>query len=147
MQIVATVRSASPNPGMKDPLDVAHAGLSRTRHVQGFVGRALGEPGLKPTVRVGEAALREVAAFLLDYGNFAGVPNTVLVRVRHPIFHRAAPATGKILHTLSHVPMCTMRLGVLGCPLQHLLAKHRLPRNLLSMMDKYNSFVFRHQLL
>ena len=63
--------------------------------MQGFVGRALGEPGLKPTVRVGEAALREVAAFLLDYGAFAGVPNTVLVRVRHPIFHRAAAPSGK----------------------------------------------------
>ena len=63
--------------------------------MQGFVGRALGEPGLKPTVRVGEAALREVAAFLLDYDNFARVPNTVLVRVRHPIFHHAAPSTGK----------------------------------------------------
>lgn len=33
---------------------------------KGFVGRSLGDPGLKPTVRVGEAALREVAAYLLD---------------------------------------------------------------------------------
>lgn len=41
------------------------------------MGRALGEPGLKPTVRVGEAAMREVAAFLLDYDHFANVPNTV----------------------------------------------------------------------
>ena len=45
--------------------------------LQGFVGRNLGEPGLKPTVRVGEAAMREVAAFLLDYDQFAHVPNTV----------------------------------------------------------------------
>ena len=44
---------------------------------QGFIGRNLGEPGLKPTVRVGEAAMREVAAFLLDYDQFAHVPNTV----------------------------------------------------------------------
>lgn len=29
---------------------------------KGFVGRQLGEPGLKPTVRVGEAASREVRA-------------------------------------------------------------------------------------
>ena len=35
------------------------------------MGRALGDPGLKPTVRVGEAALREVAAFLLDHDGFA----------------------------------------------------------------------------
>lgn len=45
---------------------------------QGFVGRELGEPGLKPTVRVGEAAMREVAAFLLDHHQFAGVPATAL---------------------------------------------------------------------
>lgn len=37
------------------------------------MGRELGDPGLKPTVRVGEAALREVAAFLLDYQGFAKV--------------------------------------------------------------------------
>ena len=55
--------------------------------VQGFVGRALGEPGLKPTVRVGEAAIREVAAYLLDYNHFAQVPHTVLVKFTHPIFH------------------------------------------------------------
>jgi hypothetical protein len=51
---------------------------------QGFVGRALGDPGLKPSVRVGEAAMREVAAFLLDHEHFASVPHTVLVKVRWP---------------------------------------------------------------
>ena len=56
---------------------------------KGWSGRALGEPGLKPTVRVGEAAMREVAAFLLDHGGYARVPPTVLVRVQHPIFHVA----------------------------------------------------------
>ncbi|DBA78984.1 hypothetical protein WJX77_002706 [Trebouxia sp. C0004] len=54
---------------------------------KGFVGRALGEPGLKPTVRVGEAAIREVAAYLLDHDHFAQVPHTVLVKFTHPIFH------------------------------------------------------------
>lgn len=53
--------------------------------MQGYVGRALGDPGWKPTVRVGEAAMREVAAYLLD-GGFAHVPTSVLVRARHPIF-------------------------------------------------------------
>lgn len=52
---------------------------------KGYVGRALGDPGWKPTVRVGEAAMREVAAYLLD-GGFAKVPTSVLVRARHPIF-------------------------------------------------------------
>ena len=51
------------------------------RAAQGFVGRALGDPGLKPTVRVGEAAMREVAAYLLDHGHFARVPATALVKV------------------------------------------------------------------
>lgn len=47
---------------------------------KGFVGRSLGEPGLKPTVRVGEAAVREAAAYLLDQG-FAKVPCTSLARM------------------------------------------------------------------
>ena len=49
--------------------------------LQGFVGRSLGDPGLKPSVRVGEAAMREVAAFLLDHEHFASVPHTVMVKV------------------------------------------------------------------
>ena len=36
---------------------------------------------MKPTVRVGEAALREVAAYLLDHEHFARVPATVMVKV------------------------------------------------------------------
>ncbi len=62
---------------------------------KGFVGRQLGDLGLKPTVRVGEAAMREVAAYLLDHDHFAKVPHTAFVRVAHPIFHIAeasAPA-------------------------------------------------------
>ncbi|KAK2077436.1 hypothetical protein QBZ16_004281 [Prototheca wickerhamii] len=57
---------------------------------KGFVGRRLGDPGLKPTVRVGEAAAREVAAYLLDRGHFSRVPHTVMVEMAHPIFHVAA---------------------------------------------------------
>jgi len=53
---------------------------------KGYVGRSLGDPGWKPTVRVGEAAMREVAAYLLDRDGFAKVPTSVLVRARHPIF-------------------------------------------------------------
>lgn len=64
---------------------------------KGYVGRALGDPGWKSTVRVGEAAMREVAAYLLDHGHSAGVPHTVLVRAAHPLFNYtyhggAAPA-------------------------------------------------------
>ncbi|XP_031287584.1 phosphatidylinositol 4-kinase gamma 7-like [Pistacia vera] len=54
---------------------------------KGFVGKALGQPGLKGSVRVGETGFREVAAYLLDYNHFANVPATVLVKVTHSIFN------------------------------------------------------------
>uniref|UniRef100_A0A5B6ZP33 1-phosphatidylinositol 4-kinase n=1 Tax=Davidia involucrata TaxID=16924 RepID=A0A5B6ZP33_DAVIN len=54
---------------------------------KGFVGKALGQPGLKPSVRVGETGFREVAAYLLDYGHFANVPPTALVKITHSIFN------------------------------------------------------------
>lgn len=54
---------------------------------KGFVGKALGQPGLKRSIRVGETGFREVAAYLLDYGHFANVPPTALVKITHPIFN------------------------------------------------------------
>ena len=42
-----------------------------------------------------QAALREVAAYLLDHGpdgRFARVPHTALVRASHPVFHYAQTA-------------------------------------------------------
>ncbi|GAA0152775.1 nucleotide kinase [Lithospermum erythrorhizon] len=54
---------------------------------KGFVGKALGQPGLKLSVRVGETGFREVAAYLLDYDHFANVPPTALVKVTHSIFN------------------------------------------------------------
>lgn len=53
----------------------------------GFVGRTLGQPGLKRSIRVGETGFREVAAYLLDHGHFAQVPPTALVKATHSIFH------------------------------------------------------------
>ena len=50
-------------------------------------GRAMGAPGMKPSVRVGEAALREVAAYLLDRDGFAGVPPACLVKCYHPVLN------------------------------------------------------------
>jgi hypothetical protein len=52
-----------------------------------MTGRALGQPGLKPSIRVGETGLREVAAYLLDHGHFAKVPVTALVNATHSIFN------------------------------------------------------------
>ncbi|XVF85736.1 hypothetical protein PTKIN_Ptkin17bG0141100 [Pterospermum kingtungense] len=54
---------------------------------KGFVGKALGQPGLKRSVRVGETGFREVVAYLLDYGHFANVPATALVKITHSIFN------------------------------------------------------------
>ncbi|XP_010251910.1 PREDICTED: phosphatidylinositol 4-kinase gamma 8 [Nelumbo nucifera] len=54
---------------------------------KGFAGRILGQPGLKRSVRVGETGIREVAAYLLDHGGFAGVPPTTLVKISHVTFH------------------------------------------------------------
>lgn len=41
------------------------------------------------TCSVRQAALREVAAYLLDHGHFARVPHTALVRASHPTFNYA----------------------------------------------------------
>lgn len=54
---------------------------------KGFVGKALGQPGLKHSVRVGETGYREVAAYLLDHDHFANVPPTMLVKVAHSVFN------------------------------------------------------------
>lgn len=54
---------------------------------KGFVGKTLGQPGLKRAVRVGETGVREVAAYLLDHDHFASVPPTVLVKVSHGVFN------------------------------------------------------------
>ncbi|EEF47688.1 phosphatidylinositol 4-kinase gamma 5 [Ricinus communis] len=54
---------------------------------KGFVGKALGQPGLKRSVRVGETGFREVAAYLLDCDHFANVPPTALVKITHSIFN------------------------------------------------------------
>ncbi|KAF5480118.1 hypothetical protein F2P56_000886 [Juglans regia] len=54
---------------------------------KGFVGKTLGQSGLKRTVRVGETGYREVAAYLLDRGHFANVPSTALVKITHSVFN------------------------------------------------------------
>ncbi|KAM7257676.1 hypothetical protein ACFE04_013417 [Oxalis oulophora] len=54
---------------------------------KGFGGLMLGQPGLKRSIRVGETGIRELAAYLLDHGGFAGVPPTALVKISHTAFH------------------------------------------------------------
>jgi len=53
----------------------------------GYVGKALGLPGVKRSILVGDACIREVAAFLLDHQCFARVPRTALVKAAHPVFN------------------------------------------------------------
>ncbi|KAK9053823.1 hypothetical protein SSX86_024898 [Deinandra increscens subsp. villosa] len=54
---------------------------------KGFIGKVLGQPGLKHSVKVGETGFREVAAYLLDHDHFARVPLTSLVNITHSIFN------------------------------------------------------------
>jgi hypothetical protein len=67
---------------------------------RGQLRSATGE-GLRKGTRVGEGALREVAAFLLDHGHFAGVPPTTFGHlcgdhVRLPSEAEAAPKRGSL---------------------------------------------------
>ncbi|GLU04877.1 hypothetical protein SLE2022_220050 [Rubroshorea leprosula] len=70
---------------------------------KGFVGKALGQPGLKRSVRVGETGFREVAAYLLDYDNFSNVPATALVKITHSIFNINDGVNGNKTHKKSLV--------------------------------------------
>ncbi|KAI3694468.1 hypothetical protein L1987_77433 [Smallanthus sonchifolius] len=54
---------------------------------KGFAGRMLGQPGMKRSIRVGETGLRELAAYLLDHGGFAGVPPSALAKICHVKFN------------------------------------------------------------
>ncbi|KAK8615569.1 hypothetical protein V6N13_017154 [Hibiscus sabdariffa] len=65
---------------------------------KGFVGKALGHQGLKRSIRVGETGFREVVAYLLDYGHFANVPPTALVKITHSIFNVNDGVNGHISH-------------------------------------------------
>ncbi|XP_073030734.1 LOW QUALITY PROTEIN: phosphatidylinositol 4-kinase gamma 8-like [Primulina eburnea] len=52
-----------------------------------FGGRMLGQPGMKHSIRIGEAGLREAAAYLLDHDGFSRVPPTALVKFSHVRFN------------------------------------------------------------
>lgn len=71
---------------------------------KGFIGKALGQPGLKKSVRVGETGFREVAAYLLDYDHFANVPPTVLVKITHSMFNVNEGVNSNNSKTLSRKP-------------------------------------------
>ncbi|KAG7962170.1 hypothetical protein I3843_09G052300 [Carya illinoinensis] len=61
-----------------------------------FGGLMLGQPGLKRSVRIGEAGVRESAAYLLDHSGFAGVPPTALVEISRVAFCGAVDIEAKV---------------------------------------------------
>lgn len=72
------------NIAVAKPVDEEPLALNNPK---GFVGRMLGEPGIKRSVRIGETGSRELAAYLLDHGGFAGVPLTALVKISNVSFN------------------------------------------------------------
>lgn len=72
------------NIAVAKPVDEEPLALNNPK---GFVGRMLGEPGVKRSVRIGETGSRELAAYLLDHGGFARVPPTALVKISNVAFN------------------------------------------------------------
>lgn len=70
---------------------------------RGHVG-ALGSSGLNRGILSGEAYLREVAAYLLDHDNFAGVPVTLCAEARHSAFHTPDHPDSNAINDLSSLP-------------------------------------------
>lgn len=58
---------------------------------KGFSGRMLGQPGRRPSIRLGETGARELAAYLLDHGGFSGVPPTALLKISNSEHDHAFP--------------------------------------------------------
>ena len=67
----------------------------------------LGSTGLRSGVLSGEAAYREVAAYLLDKGHFSAVPNTLLAEAQHPMFYypglEVYPKTGSLQEYVQNI--------------------------------------------
>ncbi|GMN53302.1 hypothetical protein TIFTF001_022437 [Ficus carica] len=72
------------NIAVTKPVDEEPLALNNPK---GFGGLMLGQPGVKRSVRIGETGIRELAAYLLDHGGFAGVPPSALVKISHVPFH------------------------------------------------------------
>jgi hypothetical protein len=54
---------------------------------RGYVG-AFGQTTFRPGVLSGEACIREVAAYIIDHGQFSGVPPTTMVEATHDSFRK-----------------------------------------------------------
>lgn len=71
-----------------------------------YIGK-LGSIGLRKGVLSGEAAYREVAAYLLDKSHFSNVPKTVLVESQHNVFYyphnSLYPKTGSLQEFVKNI--------------------------------------------
>jgi hypothetical protein len=100
---------------------------------KGWEGRAMGAPGYKPCVRVGEAALREVAAYLLD-GGFAGVPAACLAHCNHPVLnYKVRDAVSPVCFAEA---CCRRRVFLLQCRAPTLLSWCPTPSSLDALLHR-----------
>ena len=64
------------------PIDEEQFAPNNPRDFRGPFGSSTFRPGILS----GESTIREIAAYLLDHGNFSGVPTTQLVSISHDSF-------------------------------------------------------------
>ena len=99
-------------------------------------GLQLGELDEESSMHVGEGGMREVAAYLLDYGRWASVPATAFIRARHPRFYYKAmlPSAHPSAFNLDDLLMEQSADGQLPS-LSPLLAVEPLPMKLGSLQE------------
>mmetsp|Transcript_19863 Transcript_19863/g.19972 ORF Transcript_19863/g.19972 Transcript_19863/m.19972 type:complete len:859 (+) Transcript_19863:486-3062(+) len=56
----------------------------------------IGDASLREDFKPGEGCFREQAAYIMDKGNFSGVPPTMLVHCEHPVFNYPKHIRGKV---------------------------------------------------
>ncbi|XP_004493320.1 phosphatidylinositol 4-kinase gamma 8 [Cicer arietinum] len=74
------------NIAVAKPVDEEPYAINNPKGLNNSPQIMLGQPGLKRSIRIGETGIRELAAYLLDHGAFAGVPPTALVKFCHATF-------------------------------------------------------------
>jgi len=87
------------NIGVFKPQDEEPFNLNNPK---GYRPRRNSWNGFKEGILTGEASLRECAAFMLDYGHFAGVPATGLVQAEHNVFYLSQEATEGLVDVNLH---------------------------------------------
>jgi len=78
---------------------------------KGYRPRRESNAGFKDGILVGEASVREVAAYLLDYNGFADVPPTTLCLCEHPAFHYDPKSTPRPTRVINPYAKAKVKLG------------------------------------